>query len=181
MITLKDIKRINSPEDIVIPKNMRDIFYLVIHATAGPQNQSTQEILNYWSKVNKWNNPGYHFETNADGTIEQLISLDKIANGVAGHNSKSIHISYKGGIDSKGRPVDNRTDAQKKSLEILIKFLQSHFPKAYILGHREFSTDTNKNGIIDTWEYIKSCPCFEVQPWLKEIGVKNTPKPKGIV
>lgn len=136
---------------------MRDIKYIVLHCTAGPQNQSTQAILNYWKNDLGWTNPGYHFEINADGTIEQLHPIEKVANGVAGYNSHSLHISYKGGVDAKGKPVDNRTSAQIKSQIELIRKYHKMFPKAKILGHRDFPGVT------------KACPSFDVATWLKTI------------
>ena len=30
-----------------------------------------------------------------------------------------------------------------------------------IVGHRDFSPDKDKNGIIASWERIKECPCFD--------------------
>lgn len=160
---------------------MRVIKYIVIHCTAGPQNQSTAEILAFWKNVNGWKSPGYHFEINADGTFEELLSIDKIANGVAGHNANSIHISYKGGIDASGKPVDNRTEAQKHTQLQLIKKYKEMFPNAVVLGHRDFSTDKNGNGIIESWEWIKSCPAFDVRDWLANKGLEQTIKPTGIV
>lgn len=140
---------------------MREIKHIVLHCTAGPQNQSTQEILNYWKNVKGWNSPGYHYEINADGSIEQLFPIEKIANGVAGYNANSIHISYKGGVDEKGKPVDNRTIAQKASQIKLIKNLKAKFPHAKICGHRDFPGVT------------KACPSFDVVSWLKQVGINQ--------
>jgi N-acetylmuramoyl-L-alanine amidase len=160
---------------------MRDIKYIVLHCTAGPQDQPTSEILKFWKNVNGWANPGYHHEINADGSIEDLHPIEKIANGVAGYNKHSIHISYKGGIDAKGRPVDNRTSAQKQSQIELITKYKTMFPNAVVLGHRDFSTDKNGNGIIDRWEWIKSCPAFDVRDWMISIDLDTKLKPTGII
>jgi N-acetylmuramoyl-L-alanine amidase len=160
---------------------MRVIKYIVIHCTAGPQNQPTAEILAFWRNVNGWKSPGYHFEINADGTYEELLPIDKIANGVAGHNANSIHISYKGGIDKNGKPLDNRTDDQKKTQLLLINKYKAMFPNAVVLGHRDFSTDKNGNGIIESWEWIKSCPAFDVRDWLAKEGLEKSVKPVGII
>lgn len=138
---------------------MREIKYIVLHCTAGPQNQTTQAILNYWKHDLGWKNPGYHFEINADGAIEQLFPIEKVANGVAGYNSHSIHISYKGGVDAHGHPVDNRTPAQIQSQIALLKKYHAMFPKAQILGHRDFPGVT------------KACPSFDVKSWLKTINL----------
>ncbi len=43
------------------------------------------------------------------------------------------------------------------------------FPDAKILGHRDVSEDKNRDGIISPNEWMKACPSFSVNEWLKEI------------
>lgn len=138
---------------------MRRIDNIVLHCTATPQSTTIESIQNYWKNTLKWINPGYHFIIKADGTIVQLQAIDKPSNGVAGHNSNSIHISYIGGVDKQGRAVDNRTDAQKQSTIDLLRKYKSQFPAARILGHRDFPGVT------------KACPSFDVAEWLSCIGM----------
>lgn len=179
---MKIIRTIGSMSDIVVPSGMtRKIKWGTLHCTSAPQNQTTQEMFNYWIKHNGWSNPGYHYEIEANGVIQQLQEIDKVANGVAGYNQNAIHISYKGGIDSKGNAVDNRTDNQKKSQLLIIKRLKQLFPNIVFLGHRDFSTDTNGNGIIDKWEWIKSCPSFDVRDWLSAEGKDGELVPEKII
>lgn len=181
-MAMKVIRIIKSASDIVIPAGItRSIKYGVAHCTAGPQNQSTQEIFNFWKKNNGWTNPGYHFDISADGTIEQYMEISQVANGVKGFNSNSIHFCYKGGIDTKGKPVDNRTDAQKASQLLIINRLKQLFPNIIILGHRDFSRDLNGNGIIESWEWIKSCPAFDVRDWLMRMAVGKVFIPEKII
>jgi hypothetical protein len=79
--------------------------------------------------------------------------------------SNSIHVCYKGGQQGK----DNRTPYQKLAmLDILIE-LKKQFPKAVICGHRDFSPDLNKNGIIEPKEFIKLCPCFDAKSEYKKL------------
>ncbi len=148
--------------------NPRKIKYLVVHCTAGNQKETIEDLLHGF-KLRGWRNPGYHYVVKADGTVVPLLPETSIANGVAGHNAGSIHISYLGGIDSKGKPVDNRTPHQKNALAVSLKILRSKYPDAKILGHRDFSKDKNGNGKIDQWEYIKWCPCFDAQEEYKHI------------
>lgn len=176
------IRIIHNAEDIVKPKGMtRTIKYLVLHCTAGPQNQTTQEIFNYWKTNNGWSTVGYHFDINLNGEIEQLLELDKISNGVKGYNTNSIHMCYKGGIDAKGQPVDNRSVAQKMSQLMIIKSIKELFPNVVVLGHRDFSRDLNGNGIIESWEWIKSCPAFDVRDWLSENALDKAITPEKII
>ena len=32
-----------------------------------------------------------------------------------------------------------------------------------VLGHRDTSPDKDGNGIVERWEWLKECPCFEVK------------------
>ena len=147
---------------------MRSIKYIVVHCTAGSQKQSIEDIKRFWKSLG-WKNNGYHYLITSDGIINNITPIEKVANGVAGFNSSSIHVCYVGGIDRKGKPVDNRTEFQKASLLDILTELKSKFPNAKILGHRDFSPDKNKNGKIETWEYIKYCPCFDAKEQYKNI------------
>lgn len=86
-----------------------------------------------------------------DGTINVLAKDHVVTNGVKGFNSESLHISYIGGVDAKGKPVDNRTESQKESLLYMIKLWKKKYPKAIIQGHRDFP-NTNK-----------ACPSFDAR------------------
>lgn len=142
---------------------MRVIENLVLHCTATPQTTTVQSILNYWKapkpKGNGWKDPGYHYLIKPDGEAVNLHPIEKPSNGVAGHNYNSIHISYIGGIDGKGKAVDNRTDAQKQTMIKLLLQFKKQFPKAKILGHRDFP------GVS------KSCPSFDTKDWCGCVGL----------
>lgn len=139
---------------------MRKIDFIVLHCTATPQTTTVASILNYWKNELKWKNPGYHFLIEANGTVHNLQPIENVANGVANHNVNSIHISYIGGIGPSGIPLDNRTNRQILEQIKLIVELKEKFPKAQILGHRDFSGAR------------KACPSFSVTEWLKGTGLK---------
>lgn len=138
---------------------MRKIERIFVHCTASNQNATVNDIKAEFKRKG-WKNPGYHYLIDKDGVIHQLLDDSKVSNGVKGYNSTSINVAYIGGIDSSGKGVDNRTEHQKKSLRSLLKVLHSRYPDAQIMGHRDISPDTNGNGIVDPWERIKECPCF---------------------
>lgn len=134
---------------------MRDIRRIFVHCTAGSQKQTKNDLLREF-KAKGWSNPGYHYVVFPDGKIEQLLPEDKVSNGVQGYNSTSINVAYVGGIDSRGKAVDNRTDAQKTALRGLLQSLQSRYPNAHIMGHRDiWGKDKSK------WK--KMCPCFDAE------------------
>lgn len=141
---------------------MRNIKYIAVHCTASSQ-VTTVEGLRKEFKQKGWVNPGYHYVVAPDGKITEMLPEDKISNGVKGYNAITVNVAYIGGIDQHGKPVDNRTEAQKASLRSLLKMLHKKYPTAVIQGHRDFSVDLNKNGKIEPFEYIKSCPCFNAK------------------
>lgn len=141
---------------------MRKIERIFVHCTAGNQKQTLQQLKNEFIRKG-WKNPGYHYVVFPDGKLVQLLSEDKVSNGVQGYNSTSINVSYIGGIDKQGRPLDNRTQAQKDTLYALLMYLKQQYPKAHILGHRDIWGKNSKN-----WK--KYCPCFDAEEEYKEIN-----------
>ena len=141
---------------------MRAIKYIAVHCTAGSQHTTIKELQQEFRRKG-WKNPGYHYVVAADGTITQLLDEDKVSNGVKGYNSVLINVAYIGGVEAEGKPVDNRTAAQKASLAGLLGVLRKKYPTATIQGHRDFSPDRNRNGRIEPSEYIKACPCFDAK------------------
>jgi N-acetylmuramoyl-L-alanine amidase len=165
----KIIPTLKASPSKIAPKNYgRKINGIVIHCTASSQNASAQDILNYFKNVKKWNSPGYHYIIEPNGTIVNTWSLGKVSNGVKGYNRDTVHISYIGGKDN-----DDRTFAQKQSMVNLVNQLrQPHeLGKIPVKGHRDYSPDLNNNGIIESFEWIKRCPSFEVSDWLKENNI----------
>lgn len=135
---------------------MRDIKYIAVHCTAGPATQTTKAIKDYWKNNLGWESVGYHYLIGADGTIEQLAQESEITNGVAGFNSVTVNISYKGGVDATNKPKDTRTPQQKESILKLLKELRKRYPKAIIQGHKDFGAK-------------KACPSFEAKQEYKNI------------
>lgn len=139
--------------------NPRKIRYIVLHCTATPQTTSIASLLSGF-RARGWSAPGYHYVVSPEGKLHQLLPEDKVSNGVKGFNAHAINIAYIGGVDQKGKGIDNRTPEQKFTLIETLRTLKKRYPEARILGHRDFSPDLNHNGIVDPWERIKECPCF---------------------
>ena len=136
---------------------MRTIKRIILHCTASPKTQTVQEILDYWKYHNGWRDPGYHFLIEPNGNVNELFPIEKVANGSKGYNSTSIHVSYIGGVDKNGNPIDNRTNAQMISMVTVIAKLKLTFKDAIIVGHRDLPN------------VKKECPSFNVREWLKLI------------
>lgn len=135
---------------------MRTITHLVVHCTATPQTTTIQSIQNHWRNVLGWRSNGYHVVIEANGKITRLAPDSAICNGVAGHNSTSLHVSYIGGVNGS-KAVDNRTMEQKASLIEVLKTWKRLYPNAIIQGHRDFK------GVA------KSCPSFNAKDEYKSL------------
>ena len=153
---------------------MANLEYLIIHCTA---TQEGREITREWiEKVHLvgrgWSQVGYSELIHLDGTIETLVEYNdddfvdrwEVTNGVRKMNSKSRHIVYAGGVTAKRvngkyKAKDTRTQAQKDALEMYVKAHTTLQPQWKIAGHYHFAT--------------KACPSFDVEAWLKEIGIKQ--------
>lgn len=147
---------------------MRQIKHIFVHCTAGSQKQTVEDLMAEF-KAKGWHAPGYHYVIAPDGKVTKLLDTDKVSNGVKGYNSNSINVAYIGGIDENGRPKDTRTFEQKKALLQLLKWLKVEHFGADIMGHRDISPDKNGNGIVDPWERIKECPCFDAKEEYKNL------------
>ena len=130
---------------------MRNIEYIAVHCTATAQDATVSAIQNYWKNNLGWKMPGYHFIVKPCGEIVQLLSTDKVSNGVKGYNSVSINISYIGGVDKQNKPKDTRTPEQKEAILCKLRELKKQFPKAKIQGHRDFPN------------VKKACPSFDAK------------------
>lgn len=143
--------------------NSRMMNTIVIHCSATKEGKDySAEDIKKWHLQRGFNDVGYHFIIKLDGTIELGRPLNKVGAHVSGSNAGSIGICYVGGLDNHNKPKDTRTDAQKESLLKLLEVIKEHIKIQKILGHRDFSKDLNGNGIIEPFEYMKDCPCFDV-------------------
>lgn len=153
---------------------MAQLKYLVIHCTATPEGRDvTPEDIRRWhtSPVSAggrgWKQVGYTDLVRLDGTVERLVNNNEdanvdpweITNGAKGYNSISRHIVYAGGCDRSNKPKDTRTAAQEKALVAYVRDFHRRFPKIRIIGHNEIAA--------------KACPSFDVQKWLKSIGINQ--------
>ena len=154
---------------------MRTITRIFVHCTASWQHNTTVESLRREFKEKGWKAPGYHWVIFPNGKVVQMLAEDLVANGVKDYNAHSIHVAWVGGIKfmeyqdggvirqdrTKMVSVDNRTKQQKMALFDLLTKLKLKYRSAQIMGHRDISPDLNHNGVVDPWERIKDCPCFD--------------------
>ena len=144
--------------------NSRAMDTIVIHCSATKEGKDySVEDIKKWHLQRGFNDVGYHFIIRLDGTIEIGRPLNKVGAHVTNNNTGKIGICYIGGLSSKNKSKDTRTEEQKNSLSELINVLKTFISIKEVKGHRDFSKDLNGNGIIESFEYMKDCPCFDVQ------------------
>ena len=147
---------------------------LVIHCTATPEGREvTAADIRHWhcDPVSKggrgWKQVGYTDLIHLDGSVERLVrnnedaNLDpwEITNGAAGYNSVSRHIVYAGGCAADGKTAkDTRTPQQVKALTDYVRDFHRRYPQIPIVGHHDLNPG-------------KACPSFDVQKWLRDIGI----------
>lgn len=144
---------------------MRRIKRIFVHCTASWQETTTIDSLKMEFRDNGWKNPGYHYVIFPNGKIVQMLDENKVSNGVKDYNSTAINVAWVGGIkyndNKKIMSFDNRTTEQKVALFDLLVKLKLKYRDAIVMGHRDISPDLNHNGVVDPWERIKECPCFD--------------------
>lgn len=129
---------------------MRKIDKIIVHCADTPEGRDVRaEEIRRWHKAKGWNDIGYHYVIDIDGTIEAGRDIECAGAHTQGQNATSIGICYVGGCDAEMQPKDTRTEAQKQSLRLLIKFLKSKYKDAEVFGHRDFAQ--------------KACPCFDAK------------------
>ena len=147
----------------------RKLEYLVIHCTDTPEGREvTADEIRRWHTSPKpkgrgWKQVGYRGMFHLDGSQEELVPNNndgfvdpwEITNGVAGVNDVCEHWVYVG-----GKGGDTRTDAQKKAMAEAVIAFHKMRPGVKIVGHHHFNRG-------------KACPSFDVQEWLKSIGINQ--------
>ena len=155
---------------------MREIKQIHIHCSATKKDNISASTIRRWHLQRGWSDIGYHYVINS--AIEFGRPLYRMPASARGHNKHAAAICYVGGLDENGKPKDTRTPRQKELLIKLIKQLKAKYPNATIHGHRDLSPDKNKDGKIDTWEFMKACPCFDAEVEYAEFQPKGF-KPKS--
>ena len=146
------------------------IKYLTIHCAATPAGRRvTHQEITAWDTA-KFGQTSYHWVIELDGF--QYRTLPDIAKGahVGGHNTGNIGICYVGGMsEDMKKPQDTRTEAQIRSMASLVRHYRKIAPGIIVRGHRDWYEDIDGNGRVDSYEWKKACPSFDVSEWLKTL------------
>ena len=128
---------------------MRLVKEVIIHCSATREGQDVSvDTIRDWHLAKGWNDIGYHFYIDLDGTIHKGRDIDKMGAHCKGRNRNSIGICYCGGVEADGKtPKDTRTQEQKESLLHVLKTIKAMYPESMIYSHNEFAN--------------KACPSFD--------------------
>lgn len=144
--------------------------YITLHCSATKEGVDIDaSSIDAWHRRKGWTGIGYHYVIKLDGTVQVGRPLKKTGAHVKGYNQGNIGICYVGGLSSTMIPKDTRTEAQKDAMLKLLRHLKEVNPNAVIQGHRDFSPDKNNNGIIEPFEWMKLCPCFDAKSEYREL------------
>lgn len=135
---------------------MRKITKIIVHCADTPEGRDDKAAdIRRWHKARGFNDIGYHYVVDLDGTIEPGRDVTIAGAHTTGHNADSIGVCYIGGAGTDMKPKDTRTEEQKTALRLLLKYLVQKYPGAKIYGHRDFAQ--------------KACPSFDAKTEYKEL------------
>jgi len=152
----------------ILTRNITDVVW---HCTATIEGQSIPlATIEKWHRDRGFNEIGYNLIIDLDGKAYMGRDWNKVPAHVAGNNARTLGFVYVGGLDKNRRPKDTRTPEQIETMlnfsEVMRDSFQLFYKQDILLGmkgHRDYSPDRNGNGIIEEWEWIKACPCFDVK------------------
>ena len=150
--TLSKILSAELKGTIIKKTSKRRIDEIIVHCTATAEGKDYDvEDIRRWHKQQGWSDVGYHYVVLRNGHVQVGRDVDLIGAHCQGHNMHSIGVVYVGGCSSDGKtPKDTRTDLQKAALLSLLLALRHTYPKAVIVGHRDYDKG-------------KACPSFNAK------------------
>ena len=131
---------------------------IILHCSATREGQDVKaKTIKQWHKERGFDDIGYHYVIDLDGTIEKGREEDLVGAHCKGHNATSIGICYVGGCDKNMKPKDTRTPEQKRSMLSLVRKLVNKYkiPVTQIWAHHDFDKH-------------KACPSFDVSEFRKD-------------
>ena len=131
---------------------------IILHCSATREGQDIKaKTIKQWHKDRGFDDIGYHYVIDLDGTIEKGRDEELVGAHCKGHNATSIGICYVGGCDKNMKPKDTRTPEQKRSMLSLVRKLVNKYkiPVTQIWAHHDFDKH-------------KACPSFDVSEFRKD-------------
>lgn len=144
--------------------------FITVHCSATkPKYRTSADDIDKWHRVRGFRKIGYHWYIDRDGNVVPGRGENETGAHVQGHNANNIGICLEGGLnDDTGEPENNYTVEQWDALTLLIKEVVGRHGVKWtdIKGHRDWSPDSNGDGVIDSRDWLKACPCFDVSEYI---------------
>lgn len=141
---------------------MRKIIGIIVHCTAThpkwregrPLAEKIAEVRRWHVEDRMWNDIGYHYLIDRDGTVGAGRTMSKDGAHVDGHNEGTVGVALFGGHGSEAhdRFATNFTPEQDAALRGLIAELHAKHGAVPVTGHNQYAA--------------KACPGFSVPAWL---------------
>ena len=131
---------------------------IILHCSATREGQDIKaKTIKQWHKERGFDDIGYHYVIDLDGTIEKGRDEALVGAHCKGHNATSIGICYVGGCDKNMKPKDTRTPEQRRSMISLVRKLVNKYkiPVTQIWAHHDFDKH-------------KACPSFDISEFRKD-------------
>ena len=131
---------------------------IIINCSATREGQDVKAAdIKRWHKERGFDDIGYHYVIDLDGTIEKGRDEALVGAHCKGHNATSIGICYVGGCDKNMKPKDTRTPEQRRSMLSLVRKLVNKYkiPVTQIWAHHDFDKH-------------KACPSFDISEFRKD-------------
>lgn len=138
---------------------MRKITEVIIHCTANQEGtgMNAEGIRAMHMKFNGWNDCGYHYIIETDGSVVAMRPIEKEGAHCYGHNRNSIGIAYIGGLE---RGTKHPKDTMTKDMKMNMAQITARLLRAYELKPKDvkFHNEYNKS---------KACPCINKAEFIK--------------
>jgi len=126
---------------------------------------------------------GYHFVISTDGAAFSGRHPDEVGAHALHFNAHSLGICMAGTdafTEKQWNALKSLTTALCAQYQVPLGFARRNGDQVFdgICGHRDISPDKNHNGKIESFEWLKICPGFDVQQWLLD---GRTPDPKRVI
>ena len=146
------------------------ITHITVHcsATRPGQNLSAKDI-DRMHKQKGYRGIGYHYVIRLDGSVQKGRDDSRQGAHVKGHNKGNIGICLVGGLDAAGKAKNTYSEEQMHALFALLLDLCEKYEVDFglVCGHRDWYGDTNGDGKVDKYDWLKECPCFNVREWFE--------------
>lgn len=125
---------------------------------------------------------GYHYVVDLDGTVFRGRGEDEVGAHALHFNAHAIGICMVGGLEREARYTKAQWDSLAELVSVVLvergipralprRIVGKRYSIGYTLvdgvcGHRDLSPDSNGNGMTEPFEWLKTCPGFDVGAWL---------------